>query len=72
MWSSLTRPSQFYEVNVKTSDGEAWKVRRRYQMFADLHAQVSNTHPLAAAGLAGADGDGGGGGLRGGPGGPGL
>jgi len=30
----------FYEVNVKTAEGEAWKVRRRYQMFADLHAQL--------------------------------
>ena len=41
---------QFYELNVKTADGEAWKVRRRYQMFADLHAQVRVTaHTTAQA-----------------------
>lgn len=32
----------FYEVNIKLPEdgGGAWKVRRRYQMFADLHAQL--------------------------------
>jgi hypothetical protein len=30
----------FYEVNIKMPTGETWRVRRRYQMFADLHAQL--------------------------------